>query len=171
MLSRVLFNIFNKCRRSESNRYGKLIPWDFKSQASASSATAADCKHVSHKSVIPSYKHFSIPAFHHTSIPSHQHSIIPAFHHTSIPSYQHSIIPVFLQFNYAMDGGGFEPPKQFATDLQSAPFGHSGIHSYQKTITWQWKIVAYLPAKCNYILWKKHFGKNLLFLWKNSFIL
>ena len=23
--------------------------------------------------------------------------------------------------------GGFEPPKQLATDLQSAPFGHSGI--------------------------------------------
>ena len=29
---------------------------------------------------------------------------------------------------YAMDGGGFEPPKQFAADLQSVPFGHSGIH-------------------------------------------
>ena len=28
----------------------------------------------------------------------------------------------------AMDGGGFEPPKQFAADLQSVPFGHSGIH-------------------------------------------
>ena len=27
-----------------------------------------------------------------------------------------------------MDGGGFEPPKQFAADLQSVPFGHSGIH-------------------------------------------
>ena len=25
-------------------------------------------------------------------------------------------------------GGGFEPPKQFAADLQSVPFGHSGIH-------------------------------------------
>ena len=25
-----------------------------------------------------------------------------------------------------MDGGGFEPPKQFAADLQSVPFGHSG---------------------------------------------
>ena len=29
-----------------------------------------------------------------------------------------------------MDGGGFEPPKQFAADLQSVPFGHSGIHPY-----------------------------------------
>ena len=27
-----------------------------------------------------------------------------------------------------MDGGGFEPPKQVAADLQSVPFGHSGIH-------------------------------------------
>ena len=27
-----------------------------------------------------------------------------------------------------MDGGGFEPPKSVTTDLQSAPFGHSGIH-------------------------------------------
>ena len=27
-----------------------------------------------------------------------------------------------------VDGGGFEPPKRVATDLQSAPFGHSGIH-------------------------------------------
>ena len=31
-----------------------------------------------------------------------------------------------------MDGGGFEPPKQFAADLQSVPFGHSGIHPYHK---------------------------------------
>ena len=30
-----------------------------------------------------------------------------------------------------MDGGGFEPPKQFAADLQSVPFGHSGIHPYK----------------------------------------
>ena len=26
-----------------------------------------------------------------------------------------------------MEGGGFEPPKHKATDLQSAPFGRSGI--------------------------------------------
>ena len=29
-----------------------------------------------------------------------------------------------------MDGGGFEPPKALLTDLQSAPFGHSGTHPY-----------------------------------------
>ena len=33
-----------------------------------------------------------------------------------------------------MDGGGFEPPKQFAADLQSVPFGHSGIHPYSITL-------------------------------------
>ena len=31
-------------------------------------------------------------------------------------------------FHILRDGGGFEPPKQFAADLQSVPFGHSGIH-------------------------------------------
>ena len=36
---------------------------------------------------------------------------------------------LFLYRSYSkMDGGGFEPPKQFAADLQSVPFGHSGIH-------------------------------------------
>ena len=35
---------------------------------------------------------------------------------------------VLLSYSYIMDGGGFEPPKQFAADLQSVPFGHSGIH-------------------------------------------
>ena len=29
-----------------------------------------------------------------------------------------------------MDGGGFEPPKALLTDLQSAPFGHSGTHPF-----------------------------------------
>ena len=33
-----------------------------------------------------------------------------------------------------MGRGGFEPPKQFAADLQSVPFGHSGIHPYVKNI-------------------------------------
>ena len=30
-----------------------------------------------------------------------------------------------------MGRGGFEPPKQFAADLQSVPFGHSGIPPYE----------------------------------------
>ncbi len=29
-----------------------------------------------------------------------------------------------------MEEGGFEPPKRDATDLQSAPFGHSGTPPY-----------------------------------------
>ena len=29
-----------------------------------------------------------------------------------------------------MDGGGFEPPKALPADLQSVPFGHSGIPPY-----------------------------------------
>ena len=35
-----------------------------------------------------------------------------------------------------LGGGGFEPPKHDAADLQSVPFGHSGIHPYAR---------AYLP--------------------------
>ncbi len=30
--------------------------------------------------------------------------------------------------------GGFEPPKHDATDLQSAPFGHSGILPYLELV-------------------------------------
>ena len=29
-----------------------------------------------------------------------------------------------------MGGDGFEPSKHYAADLQSVPFGHSGIHPY-----------------------------------------
>ena len=39
----------------------------------------------------------------------------------------------FWLFSYLllMDGEGFEPSKAVPTDLQSAPFGHSGIHPYK----------------------------------------
>ena len=33
--------------------------------------------------------------------------------------------------------GGFEPPKSKTTDLQSAPFGHSGTRPYL-IIRWSW---------------------------------
>ena len=33
--------------------------------------------------------------------------------------------------------GGFEPPKSLTTDLQSAPFGHSGIPPYL-LYCWSW---------------------------------
>ena len=36
--------------------------------------------------------------------------------------------PFVENFVFLMDGGGFEPPKALLTDLQSAPFGHSGTH-------------------------------------------
>ena len=31
---------------------------------------------------------------------------------------------------FLVERGGFEPPKSLTTDLQSAPFGHSGISPY-----------------------------------------
>ena len=36
--------------------------------------------------------------------------------------------------------GGFEPPKALLTDLQSAPFGHSGIPPYALLVKlgWSW---------------------------------
>ena len=46
----------------------------------------------------------------------------------STPRYE--ILQIRELFLIWMDGGGFEPPKQFAADLQSVPFGHSGSHPY-----------------------------------------
>ena len=44
--------------------------------------------------------------------------------------------------SYQMVGeGGFEPPKSLTTDLQSAPFGHSGILPYLIELLvkkWSW---------------------------------
>ena len=34
---------------------------------------------------------------------------------------------------YLVGAGGFEPPKSSTTDLQSAPFGHSGTLPYSPT--------------------------------------
>ena len=34
------------------------------------------------------------------------------------------------ELNHQVDGEGFEPSKALPTDLQSAPFGHSGIHPW-----------------------------------------
>ena len=39
-------------------------------------------------------------------------------------------ILISQELNRLMDGEGFEPSKALPTDLQSAPFGHSGIHPY-----------------------------------------
>ena len=39
------------------------------------------------------------------------------------------------KFYFQMDGGGFEPPKALLTDLQSAPFGHSGTHPKSRLLS------------------------------------
>ena len=78
---------------ADRNRTGTMSPpQDFKSCASASSATAARDAHT---------------------------------------VFAKSIRALHCLFNLAsMGGGGFEPPKQIAADLQSVPFGHSGIHPF-----------------------------------------
>ena len=59
------------------------------------------------------------------------------FHHEVISSIEDGFIPyvrtdlvekdlVFQQGLFLVGAGGFGPPKRNATDLQSAPFGHSG---------------------------------------------
>ena len=58
-----------------------------------------------------------------------------------------------------MDGGGFEPPKQFAADLQSVPFGHSGIHPYQ-----------YVLTALNYNIYQNKVQENLLLPAKETLI-
>ncbi len=37
--------------------------------------------------------------------------------------------------------GGFGPPKSLTTDLQSAPFGHSGIPPYMKYMIHKMELV------------------------------
>ena len=46
---------------------------------------------------------------------------------------RHSSLPP--QRHFLVGEGGFEPPKSLTTDLQSAPFGHSGIPPY---LFWSW---------------------------------
>ena len=48
---------------------------------------------------------------------------------------EHIVIHQVLQ----MGGGGFEPPKRVAADLQSVPFGHSGIRPYLYIILYREK--------------------------------
>ena len=53
-----------------------------------------------------------------------------------------------------MGGGGFEPPKQDAADLQSVPFGHSGNHPFQNNImSWQNRIIAQAFFVRNYFFY------------------
>ena len=39
--------------------------------------------------------------------------------------------PITTRLSVLVEEGGFEPPKRNATDLQSAPFGHSGTPPYE----------------------------------------
>ena len=44
-------------------------------------------------------------------------------------------------FSVLVEEGGFEAPKSETTDLQSAPFGHSGIPPYKRAAAsgfWSW---------------------------------
>ena len=43
-----------------------------------------------------------------------------------------------------MGGGGFEPPKQLAADLQSVPFGHSGIRPFSNVSQQEYIIPEFL---------------------------
>jgi hypothetical protein len=46
--------------------------------------------------------------------------------------YMKSKNPSSMRTDFLVGEGGFEPPKSVTTDLQSAPFGHSGILPYVK---------------------------------------
>jgi hypothetical protein len=59
-----------------------------------------------------------------------------------------------------MDGGGFEPPKHSAADLQSVPFGHSGIRPHRHYLTGQFDIIAYVHVLCK-CFFKKKFSKKV----------
>ena len=53
------------------------------------------------------------------------------------------------QMNYIhqMDGEGFEPSKASPADLQSVPFGHSGIHPYDRFL-YQKPMIGRDPITC-----------------------
>ena len=63
-----------------------------------------------------------------------------------------------------MEDGGFEPPKAMLTDLQSAPFGHSGnppnIGAGDRSRTYNLLITSQLLYQLSHtsILFKKYFG-------------
>ena len=43
---------------------------------------------------------------------------------------------------FLVEEGGFEPPKRDATDLQSAPFGHSGTPPYMELVNGRSRVAA-----------------------------
>ena len=56
-------------------------------------------------------------------------------------------VDTIKSINIVVDGEGFEPSKALPTDLQSAPFGHSGTHPYVKLLTQQLLFIAYFLLK------------------------
>jgi hypothetical protein len=51
-----------------------------------------------------------------------------------------------------MDGEGFEPSKASLTDLQSAPFGHSGTHPINfELLTIVYNLLVICPHEYNFI--------------------
>ena len=68
-------------------------------------------------------------------------------------------------YYFLVEDGGFEPPKAMLTDLQSAPFGHSGNPPYKngagnRTRTYNLLITSQLLYQLSHtsILFKKYFG-------------
>ena len=61
---------------------------------------------------------------------------------------------MLLHVGFLVGAGGFEPPKSETTDLQSAPFGHSGTLPYEiyiktKMVFWRMELVDGLePPTC-----------------------
>ena len=55
-----------------------------------------------------------------------------------------ALSPIYqYRWRIMVEEGGFEPPKRYATDLQSAPFGHSGtlpylINAVRAEVFWSW---------------------------------
>ena len=73
---------------------------------------------------------FKVPCvclFHHTRISTHRYFFARATAENE-DLYVRCTDVLKLYFNGTLVGeGGFEPPKLLAADLQSVPFGHSGI--------------------------------------------
>ena len=66
--------------------------------------------------------------------PRRQSSYEKMYCHLCSKAFTHELlINAFLPDN-TMGRGGFEPPKQFAADLQSVPFGHSGICPFIRNV-------------------------------------
>ena len=62
--------------------------------------------------------------------PSRVQVTIAAKKDNFIRAIQEKPTPVYTEVGFMVGAGGFEPPKLKATDLQSAPFGHSGTLPY-----------------------------------------